>query len=199
MEILGCDIATSSGLAWIDRAKPASAWRCLAVESEGEFGEEKAGDLAIFLYAEILARRPAFAAIEMPQRSVQQFGRKRRDPLTGQDVTEQTINPNALQLSALAGAVVAVLDICRIPWGLIAPVTWRSAYYGKGYAPRDDDWKQAAIDHARMQNIPLPATVKAQRDAAEAVGVGVAWEKCSKIPERHQRAFMDLRMGKAAA
>lgn len=199
MLILGGDVATSTGMCWLDSARPPSEWRCLAVESEGSNSEEKAGDIAVFLYGEILARRPDFAAIEMPQRSVTQFGRKVRDPETGEERTQSTINPNALQLSGLAGAVVAVLDICRIPWGLIAPATWRSAYYGKGFKPTDGDWKALAIDRARLQRIPLPATVKAQRDAAEAVGIASSWTRCTFIPARHQRAFLDLRTGKVAA
>lgn len=198
MNIMGMDVATSTGIARIETGRPASEWRCLAVECEGENGEDKAGDLAVYLYGEILASRPAFVAIEMPQRSVAQFGRKKRDPLTGEERTEQTINPNALQLSALAGAVVAVLDICRVPWGLIAPVSWRSAYFGKGYKPAQD-WKQSAIEMARLQKVPLPATVKAQRDAAEALGIAVAWQRCTFIPARHRAAFMDLRTGKVAA
>lgn len=199
LRILGLDVATSTGICFVDRSRPASEWRCLAVQSEGDNGEDKAADLGLFLFAELVENRPDFAAIEMPQRSVAQFGRKKTDPLTGQETTETTINPNALQLSALAGAVVTALEIRRIPWGLVAPATWRSAYFGRGQKPVDGDWKAAAVRQAELQKVALPPTVKAARDAAEAIGIAMAWERCTFIPTRHQAAFMALRQGKAVA
>jgi len=45
---------------------------------------------------------------------------------------------------------------------------------------------------ALQQGIPLPDTKKAQRDAAEAVGIAAAWSKCSQVPARHHKAFIDL-------
>ena len=198
MIVLGLDIATSCGHGLIDRNSRPEAWRCGAWHLAGENGEDKAGRLALVLVPYLKENRPAFAAVEMPQRNVKTFGRKRED-MAGQ-TTEQTINPTALQLSALAGAAVAILDAFRIPWGLVAPGTWRSAYYGKGVRPiGDDDWKDLAIKHAQMQKIELPSTKAARRDAAEAIGIGVAWERCTFIPERHQASFMALRTGQARA
>lgn len=210
MLVLGLDIATSSGLTFLDDEAPPSSWRCFAIEAEGEFGEDKAGDLALALHDALGGRRPHFAAIEMPQRSVIQF-----EKVGGEGPSADTINPNALQLHDLAGAVCAVLDICGVPWGLIAPATWRSAYYGKGFSPPSHvartkggqpkldrkgnpiivkDWKQAAIDIADRQKILLPATLKARRDAAESVGIASAWPRCTLIPGRHQNAFKNLRL-----
>jgi hypothetical protein len=197
MIILGLDIATSCGHALIERNTKPSAWRCGIWHSAGENGEDKAGVLALSVLPFIKEHRPVFAAIEMPQRSVTRFDR-RSDDLAGGKV-EQTINPNALQLSALAGGAVAMLDSFRIPWGLVAPATWRAAYYGKGVKPSQGDWKDLAIQHAKMQRIELPSTKAAQRDAAEAIGIAVAWEKCTFIPARHQTAFMALRTGQARA
>jgi hypothetical protein len=188
--VLGLDIATYCGVCWKEAGVPASDWRCYVIESEGDNSEDKAGDLAMALAGEFKTRRPDFAAIEMPQRSVTQFGKEGDD-----GERKQTINPNALQLSGLAGGAVACLDLHGIPWGLVAPSTWRSAYFGKGYKPLID-WKQSAIDMANIQKIVLPPTKKAQRDAAEAVGISVAWERCTFVPERHQRAFMALRTGR---
>lgn len=196
MLILGLDIATSTGACWMDTALPPSQWRCLALGAEGAFQEEKASDLALFLHAEGEQRRPDFVAIEMPQRSVTRFGKKQVDPETGEETAGSTINPNALKLSALAAAATAAFDILGVPWGLIAVSTWRSAYYGKGVKPgHGDDWKELAIQWADRQGIVLPPTKKAQMDAAEAVGIASSWIKCTQIPERHQRAFMDLRLG----
>lgn len=193
--ILGLDIATSCGVCWKTSAQPKD-WRCYAIQCEGDNSEDKAGDLALALTSEFAIRKPDFAAIEMPQRSVTQFGRKRGDDPNAP--VEQTINPNALQLSGLAGGAVAALDIAGIPWGLVAVSTWRSAYFGKGYKP-PIGWKESAVDLAQLQNIILPETAKARRDAAEAVGIAVAWERCTFIPARHHQSFVDLRIGKAAA
>jgi hypothetical protein len=181
----------------MDRARPPSTWRCLAVVAEGDNAEEKADDLARYLHGQLTANRPDFAAIEMPQRSVTRFERKRTD-LSGER-TDLTINPNALQLSALAGAVVAILSVHDVPFGLVAPGTWRSAYFGKGWKPADGDWKAAAVRMAEAQNILLPETLRASRDAAESAGVAVAWQSCTFVPKRHQAAFMALRAGRVAA
>lgn len=199
MKILGLDIATSTGVCFLDTALPPNKWRCFAIEAEGEFGEEKAGDLAVCLNGEIKEFGPDFAAIEMPQRSVTRFEKKKRHDLGGDVAKEATINPNALQLHDLGGAVCAILDLVSIPWGLIAPGTWRSAYYGKGFKPTDDDWKQAAINRAVLQGIVLPKQLKAQRDAAESAGVASSWSRCTLIPRKHQQAFIDLRTGRKAA
>ncbi|TPM53255.1 hypothetical protein FJ959_22255 [Mesorhizobium sp. B2-2-4] len=198
MLVLGLDIATSCGHGLIEPHKKPDTWRCGAWHSAGENGEDKAGVLALSMIPYLKANRPVFAAIEMPQRNVKTFGRKRED-MAGQSV-EQTINPNALQLSALAGGAVAILDAFHIPWGLVASATWRSVYFGKGVKPVGrDDWKDLAIKHAQMQKIPLPSTKAAQRDAAEAIGVAAAWERCTFIPARHQASFMALRTGQARA
>ncbi len=194
--IWGLDIATTTGVAVIDPRKPPGTWRCFAVESAGDNGEEKAGDLAIELHRELQRGRPDFVAIEMPQRSVKTFGKKTLDE-HGREVVKETINPNALQLSALAGAAVAVLDCAGVPWGLIAPVTWRAAYYG-GMKPKNGDWKAMAVAMADHQRILLPSAKKAKQDAAEALGIAVAWQKCTFLPARHQPAFIKLRMGRAA-
>jgi hypothetical protein len=46
-----------------------------------------------------------------------------------------------------------------------------------------------------QQSVPLPLEKKAQRDAAEAVGIASCWMKCTQIAERHQKAFTTLRLG----
>ncbi len=199
MLVTGLDVATRTGLCDMDTALQPSHWKCLAVESEGDNAEDKAADLGIFLFERFTARRPDFVAIEMPQRSVAQFDRTTRDPETGEDKQVKTINPNALQLSSIAGGAAAACEICKVPWGLVAVSTWRSAYYGRGWRPADGNWKRAAVDHAVIQKILLPESVQAQRDAAEAVGIASAWARCTFIPARHQKAFMDLRTGKARA
>jgi hypothetical protein len=207
--IEGLDVATSCGWAQINRPGALSSARCGVMLSEGENGEEKAGHLAMQMISRYRERKPSFVALEMPQRNVVKFAKKGSD-LAGA-TKKETINPNALQLSALAGAAVAILDAYRIPWGLISTATWRSKYYGKGFTPPikevrnkktgaitfEDDWKQAAINEALAQRVFLEGTKVAQGDAAEALAIAVCWEKCSFIPARHEKAFIALRTGDA--
>lgn len=198
MLILGLDIATSTGVCWMDTSLPPSQWRCLAVGAEGEFAEDKTGDLAIYLCEEFTKTRPDFVAIEMPRRDVAAYPKQVFDRRTGQMRQIWTVNADQLLLPALAAAATASCDLAGVPWGLVSSRTWRPAYFGKGYQP-PIDWKHSAIDAARLQGIPLPSTKDAQKDAAEAVGVASSWMKCTQIPARHHQAFMDLRLAKAVA
>ncbi|MCV0395446.1 MAG: hypothetical protein K5872_22120 [Rhizobiaceae bacterium] len=195
MLVLGLDIASSTGACWMDTDAKPSAWRCLALESEGEFAEEKSTDLALFLYEESQRKRPDFVAIEQPRRDVATYPKEVVDRQTGQKRTIQTVNADQMQLPGMVAAVAAVFDVLGVPWGLVSSRTWRPSYFGRGYKPPHDDWKQAAVDYARLQNILLPSTKKAQRDAAEAIGIASAWMKCTQIPARHHKAFMELRAG----
>lgn len=194
MLILGLDIASSTGVCWMDTALPPSKWRCLAIAAEGEFQEDKTGDLALYLSNEFQQTRPDFVSIEMPRRDVAAYPKQVFDPKTGRMKTIHTVNADQLLLPALAAAASSVCDIARVPWGCVHQKTWRAAYFGKGFKPTGDDWKAPAIDAAFQQQIPLPLEKKAQRDAAEAVGIAVAWFKCSQVPARHHKAFLDLQM-----
>lgn len=193
MLVLGLDIATSTGVCWMDTALPPSQWRCLAISVEGEFAEDRTGDLAIYLREEFEARRPDFVAIEMPRRDVAAYPKQVRDPRTGKIKTIHTVNADQLLLPALAAAAAAACDLAGIPWGNIHQKTWRALYFGKGFKPAGNDWKDPAIELALRQGIVLPLEKKAQRDAAEAVGIASAWMKCSQIPARHHAAFTRLR------
>jgi hypothetical protein len=197
MLILGLDIATSTGVCWMETALPASKWRCLAITAEGDFQEDKTGDLSIYLNEEFFRTRPDFVAIEMPRRDVAAYPKQIRDPQTGRMKTIHTVNADQLLLPALASAAATACDLARIPWGLVHQKTWRAAYYGKGFRPQGDDWKAAAVDAAIQMGVVLPLEKKAQKDAAEAVGIAHAWMKCTQIPARHHDAFAKLRLGSA--
>lgn len=211
MLIEGLDIATSTGFALIDRPGPISSAICGAIHVGDGEAEEKAGFLALRLVKRYRERKPDFVAIEQPMRNVVMFTKNGKADLAGKQ-KKTTINPNALQLSALAGAACAILDAYKIPWGLIATSTWRSMYFGKGFSPPvktirhkngsvsyEDDWKLAAINEARRQGLILTGDKTAQGDAAEALAIAVCWERCTFIPQRHQAAFMALRTGQARA
>lgn len=192
MLVLGLDIATSTGVCWMDTALSPTLWRCLAISVEGEFAEDRTGDLAIYLNDEFAKTRPDFVAIEMPRRDVAAYPKQIFDPKTGKMKTIHTVNADQLLLPALASSASAVCDLAKVPWGLVHQKTWRAAYFGKGFKPSGDDWKAPAVDAAIQQGIPLPDTKKAQRDAAEAVGIAAAWFKCSQVPARHHAQFVQL-------
>ena len=156
MLVLGLDIATSTGVCWMDTVAPPPQWRCLAISAEGEFAEDKTGDLALYLRDEFAARRPDFVAIEMPRRDVAAYPKQVRDPKTGRMRTIHTVNADQLLLPALAAAAAAVCDLNDIPWGCVHQKTWRSLYFGKGYKPAGDDWKAPAVEAALQQGIVLP-------------------------------------------
>lgn len=216
VRILGLDIASSTGFCLLDYARPCEDWDCGTIEVEGEFHEEKCDDFQGALFELLGGDLPDFAAIETPLRNVKAFEKVGSD-MAGESAGSTVNAGAALLLNQLAGAAVATLRVCNIPFGLITPQTWRPAYYGKGFQPPTvkakkwdrklrrqveydrPDWKTAAINLARLQRIFLPDTKKAQRDAAEAIGIGTAWAKCTQIPKRHQAAFLALRQLPVAA
>lgn len=199
MLIAGLDIATTTGLCMADLTRPRSEWVCTAIIAEGENGEFKADDLVGVLFDMFTTVRPAFAAIEMPLRNMKTYGRAEQDVKRGQHIS-LSVNPGQLQLATETGAVVGLLRAMDIPWGLIAPATWRSHYFGKGFKPQQTlgqdkraAWKEAAVDAARLQKIALPRQKGPAQDAAEAVAVAATWEHCTQIASRYQKIFMQLR------
>lgn len=193
MLITGLDIATVSGVSFIEPSRPSSTWDCLAIEAEGDDAWSKIDDFDAAVRALLTERRPDFAVIERPLGVVVDYG--------GGDQAGERRMINAtttITLAGLAGAAIGVLNGLSIPWGMIADRTWRSAYYGKGFKPAVN-WKVSAVEAAQRQGIILPPTKKGSHDAAEAVGIAVAWRSANFIPVRHQRAFMDLRLGNGRA
>ena len=183
MLILGLDIATTTGFAWYEPGSSLSSIKTGLIKAEGENAEEKAASLAVQLRelfyetrtvdgrAERVLLKPDFVAIEQPMRNVVSF-KKTRETLAG-PVDEQTVNPNALQLSSLSGAAVAIISAYRIPWETIPSATWRKHFLGMGRSPGFDRaaWKRAAVDRCRAFKIAVKNS-----DAAEAVGIAMAGE-----------------------
>lgn len=169
MMILGLDIATTTGFAWYDPSASMSTIRTGIITASGNNAEEKAADIAQQLVVMLKAERPDFVAIEQPMRNVVMFKKKKHD-MAGEH-EESTINPNALQLSSLSGAAVAIVSAYRIPWVTIPSSSWRSQFLGYGRKPgfQSKDWKKAAMERCQMLKIPVK-----RHDAAEAVGVAFA-------------------------
>ncbi|NNV20557.1 hypothetical protein EHE22_08980 [Ochrobactrum pseudogrignonense] len=183
MLILGMDIATTTGFAWYDPSASMSTIRTGIITSTGENAEEKAASIATQLVAMIKAERPDFVAIEQPMRNVVMFKKKKHDIAGEHD--ETTINPNALQLSSLSGAAVAIISAYRIPWLTIPSSTWRSQFLGYGRKPgfASKDWKKAAMERCQSLKIPVK-----KHDAAEAVGIAFAASGSQQFKMLQRRA-----------
>lgn len=199
MIIAGLDLATSSGYAFRDSDRHRSSIVCGTFSVKGYDWEEKYAIAANMFYRLVKEHKPDFVAIERPEHGVRQFKKKGKVDLTGQEETFSTINPAALQLTGIAGAVIGICMLMRIPYGTIAATSWRPVYYGKGVKPpQGKDWKDLAIEYAQRESITLPSTKAEQKDAAEAIGVCTCWHK-TEVPKIAwmQRRFMELRMGAA--
>lgn len=203
MIVMGLDLATRSGWAVRDSLKHRSSIQCGTFSvAENNVGdklewEAKYPVAANLFYRLVKEYNPDFVAIERPEHGVRQFKKKGKADLTGKEETISTINPAALQLTGIFGAISAVCQMRGIAFGTIAAVSWRPVYFGKGIKPAEGkDWKDLAIEYAQRESIALPSTKAEQRDAAEAIGICTCWHNCA-IPEIRwmQQRFMDLRTG----
>lgn len=197
MIVMGLDLATRSGWAVRDSERHRSSIKCGTFSVSEYEWEAKYPVAANLFYRLVKEHSPDFVAIERPEHGVRQFAKKGKEDLTGQQQMVSTINPAALQLTGIAGAVTAICMMMRIPFGTIAATSWRPVYYGKGVKPPEGkDWKDMAIQACERDSIVLPRTKAEQKDAAEAVGVCHCWTKC-EVPaiEWMQKRFMDLRTG----
>jgi Holliday junction resolvasome RuvABC endonuclease subunit len=198
--VLGFDLAANSGWAVRDSTRHRSSIEC-GVISAGEYKwEARYAILSNLAYPIIKRYKPDFVAIERPERGVRQFKKKPikgRVDLGGNDDSQpMSINPNALQLTGIAGGIVTICMLMSIPCGTIAANSWHPIYFGKGWKPADGDWKQASIEAAEREGIQLPSTKKDKKDAADAIAVCTCWHKCDVLEiEWMQKRFLDLRTG----
>ncbi|MBB4063657.1 hypothetical protein [Gellertiella hungarica] len=194
---MGLDLATRSGWAVRDSEKHRSTIQCGTFSVQDYAWEEKYPVAANLFYRLVKEHQPHFVAIERPEHGVRQFKKKGKADLTGKEEIVSTINPAALQLTGIAGAITAICMMMKIPFGTIAATSWRPIYYGKGVKPGEgEDWKDLAIATCEREKIKLPKTKAEQRDAAEAVGICTCWARCD-IPkiEWMQDRFIALRTG----
>ncbi|MGN8022285.1 hypothetical protein ACTJJ7_16405 [Phyllobacterium sp. 22229] len=183
MRILGLDIATTTGFAWYEPGSPLSTICTGLIKASGENAEDKAASIAQQMVSLLRNDRPDFIAIEQPMRNVVSF-KKTKQTLAG-PVEENTINPNALQLSSITGAVIGIIAAYKIPWETIPSATWRKHFLGMGRSPGFDRaaWKRAAVERCRTFKIQVK-----NADAAEAVGIAMAGEACQRFKQLAMRA-----------
>lgn len=115
-----------------------------------------------------------------------------------------------------ASSLISTLGRFRIPYATVMPVTWRTAFFGKGNKPafkihklkKPDPrtgktewiewlWKDFAIDRLRELGVELPKTKALADDAAEACALAYCWQ-CDGIKfhaRRYQQPWIDLRTG----
>lgn len=201
MIVMGVDAASRTGFAIRDSNKHRSSIVCGTFSVKDYEWESKYSIAANLFYRLVKEYQPDFVAIERPEHGVRQYAKKGKPDLTGEERMVSTINPAALQLTGIVGAIIAVCQIKAIPFGTIAATSWRPVYFGKGVKPAEgEDWKDLAIRFAERENIPLPATKAEKRDAAEAIGICSCWANCT-IPEIKwmQQKYMDLRTGAYAS
>lgn len=167
--ILGLDIATTTGFALYTVNEPLSTIETGTIKADGADAELKAASLGYKVCQLIKQHHPNFVAIEQPLSNVVQF-RKKTKSLFG-EAEQLTINPNSLQLKAMAGGVLSVVECWRIPWIKIPIQTWRKHFLGRGREKgwQRADWKRAAIERCRSLHIPVK-----NNDAAEAVGIALS-------------------------
>jgi hypothetical protein len=192
MRILGLDIATCTGFAWYEPGSPLSTIKTGLIKAVGDSVEDKYASIALCLKNDVLREKyidddgrekkrlclPDFVAIEQPMRNIVSF-KKTKQTLAG-PVEEQTINPNALQLSGLVGAVIGIVAAYGIPFETIPSSTWRKHFLGMGRSPGFDRaaWKRAAVERCRVFRIDVR-----NADAAEAVGIAMAGENCQRFKQ----------------
>ncbi|MFJ6322289.1 MULTISPECIES: hypothetical protein [unclassified Rhizobium] len=170
--------------------------------------EEKYALAGNQVYRLIKEHNPDFVVIEQPEHSIRRYGRPGKggvDPAAikvfigrlsavlfkhglGSPQAAQAVsaiaggsnNSNQMQLAGIAGAAIAACIISATPYGTIGARSWHSLAYRDGTKPGEgEDWKDVAIRQCELEKIPLPATKKDKRDAAEAVFISGCWVKCN--------------------
>ena len=181
--ILGLDIATTTGFSVYSVHEPLSTIKTGTIKAVGNNAEQKAASLSAELIRLFKDQRPDFVAIEEPLRNLVPF-RKKTQSLIG-ETDQLTINPNALQLSSMTGAAVAIISGFKIPWITIPSATWRKHFLGRGREKgwQRADWKRAAIERCRSLHIHVK-----NNDAAEAVGIALSGSVSQEFKRLHMEA-----------
>lgn len=203
--ILGLDLATNSG--WAVRY----SWRSAAAIKCGTFNvkendsketvssETKYALVANQVHRLITDHKPDFVVIEEAEHRVTQFSKTKKNAVTGDVETSNTINPNALQLTGISGAAIGACMITGTPCGTMPARSWHSKFHGKGVRPAaGQDWKDIAIQSCERDGTPLPRLKADQKDAAEAACISGCWHWSKVLDISWMRSrFIALRINAA--
>lgn len=190
--ILGLDPSQSTGWSLYDTTANLSAIRCGVLRAKGEFYEAKAADLAQQLVALLTRDRnpqtgkpilPDFVAIEMPIRTQPGTRRgKKMMKFMGEQMQDEEAGGSGLNAvissNQMVAACAAIVGAYRLPFEMIAPVTWRKQFLGFGTRPgwERKDWKKAARERCGQLKI-----VVTNDDMADAVGISFAARACQTL------------------
>lgn len=183
MKVLGFDPSKSSGWAFWNTERDHSSIACGVLEMPKGADHYYTGD-QIGLKVTALIRqhgKPDFAVLE--EQSLAKIGNTSADAL---------IYP-----WLATAAIVSTLANFGIPYGTIPAVSWRVAFFGKGFKPPVDnkgkkDWKSAAVTECERMGIVLPPQKAISHNAAEACALAVCWRHSKLHARRYEPAFMNL-------
>lgn len=107
-----------------------------------------------------------------------------------------------------AYAFCAVLGAYGVPVVRIAPQTWHSMFFGKGFKPPqkpatktikgnkvktfENDWKAACVASCEREGISLPKPASLSHNAADACALSICWRGGTPISDEYMSAFMSL-------
>lgn len=188
MLILGLDPSQTTGYAYYEPGESLSTINVGTIRAAGGSYEVKAATLAQGLVRLIAQRRPDFIAMEMPLRTAPGVKRKKSFMGEEQEAQESFGALNAvISSNQMVGACAAIIGAYKIPFEMIAPITWRKHFLGFGRKPDwgRKDWKRAT--RQRCEQLKIRVT---NDDQADAVGIAVAGEAC--------QIFKSLKQGRAA-
>lgn len=169
MNILGLDIATTTGWAYYPDRNP-NLITSGSFKVSGDVPEEKADRFAGCLI-QLLNRhgKPDLCIMERPLRRAVKSQRKVGGLIPDEYAQEAVHDGAAILLNALMGSAVGVLRGYGIPWETVASQTWRKGFFPDRTKGADRaDWKRLALKHCKMLGIDA-----GNSDEAEAVGIAM--------------------------
>lgn len=189
--ILGFDPSKCTGWSIYDSAKHLSAIECGVFEMPKLAKHYYTGDQIARQTVELIKRvgRPRISFAVLEEQSLAQIGGSSADGMIYAWISTT--------------AIVSVLANFAIPYGTIAPGSWRKMFYGQGFKPPVDnkgknDWKAASVAACEREGIILPSKKTLAHNAAEAVAVAICWKGAKLHAKRYEEKFISLRMGQAA-
>ncbi|MBD8556323.1 hypothetical protein IFT84_17585 [Rhizobium sp. CFBP 8762] len=190
MRILSLDISKTAGFACYDSDRHISAIKCDVLEfpekATIEYCADQMGNKVKALIREF---KPDFVVVE----------------------TALKMSPGGTKATIVScmlhGAVLATVGNFSIPWGTIAPSTWRSIFFAQGFKPafkivklkkpdklgrtekKEYLWKEAVVAQCELDGIKLPSRKTVSHNAAEAAAIAICWHKSEIHAGRYRPAF----------
>lgn len=129
-------------------------------------------------------------------------------------VEQQSLNSMGNNLDGViypwtaALAFVGILGAYGIPVVRIAPQSWHSVFFGKGFKPPqkpvtktikgqkvktfENDWKTACVKACQDMGIDLPKPASLSHNGADACALAICWRAANPISEEYHTRFIEL-------